>query len=161
MLPKMDVMLALICPILERISLPYTESSQRLVGMSMGSGGSWQTRIETGSIDKVSTLPKIVCQPIHPFLPVVLFQLPHQSSWTVAQCPVSKQPNDTDVTSIPEKHIVAVIICMFIREGNFSCLSLHNKHPLDYFTHLRVRISRNIFWCGRSSWSRTVWLVDR
>ncbi len=118
-------------------------------------------RIETGSIDKVSTLPKIVCQPIHPFLPVVLFQLPHQSSWTVAQCPVSEQPNDTDVTSIPEKHIVAVIICMFIREGNFSCLSLHNKHPLDYFTHLRVRISRNIFWCGRSSWSRTVWLVDR
>lgn len=43
MFPKMDVMLAFICPILERISLPYTESSQRLVGMSIGSGGSWQT----------------------------------------------------------------------------------------------------------------------
>lgn len=56
-----------------------------------------------------------MCQPIQPFLPMVLFQLPHQSSWTVAQRPVPKQPNDTDVTGIPEMHIVAVIIYMFIR----------------------------------------------
>lgn len=42
-LPKMDVMLAFICKILERISLPYTDSSQRLLGTSIGSGGSWQT----------------------------------------------------------------------------------------------------------------------
>lgn len=45
---------------------------------------------------------------------MVLFQLPHQSSWTVAQCPVPKQPNHTDVTGIPEMHIVAVISYMFI-----------------------------------------------
>lgn len=45
---------------------------------------------------------------------MVLSQLLHQSSRTVAQCPVPEQPNDTDVTGIPEMRIVAGISCRFI-----------------------------------------------
>ncbi len=105
-------MLALIWSM--QMSLPYTDSSQGLVGMSMGSGGSWQTTGKRlGQSTKVSTFPKIVCQPGQPFLPMVLFELLCQSCWTVAESPVPKQPNDTDATNIPEMHIVAVISYMF------------------------------------------------
>lgn len=41
--PNVHVMLALMWSMRDRMSLPYTDSSQRLVGMSMGSGGFWQT----------------------------------------------------------------------------------------------------------------------
>lgn len=41
--PNVEVMLALMWSMRESISLPYTDSTQRLLGMSMGSGGSWQT----------------------------------------------------------------------------------------------------------------------
>ena len=69
---------------------------------------------ETGSIHKVSTLPEIVCQPGQPFLPMVLLELLHQSGWTVAKGPFPKHPNDTNVTSIPDRPIVEVISYMFI-----------------------------------------------
>ena len=41
--PNVEVMLALICSMWERISLPYMDSTQRLLGRRLGSGGSWQT----------------------------------------------------------------------------------------------------------------------
>ena len=69
---------------------------------------------ETGLIHKASTLPIIVCQPRQPFLPMVLLQVFRQMCWSVAKSPFPKQPNDTDVTSIPEMHIVEVISYMFI-----------------------------------------------
>lgn len=40
--PNVDVMLALMWSKRLRMSLPYTDNSQRLVGMSTGSGGFWQ-----------------------------------------------------------------------------------------------------------------------
>ena len=54
---------------------------------------------EAWPINKVSTLSKIVCQPVQPFLPMVFLKLLYQTCWTVAQSPVT---NDTDVTGIPE-----------------------------------------------------------
>lgn len=65
--------------------------------------------IDAGAIHKVSTLPKIVCQPIQPFLPMIFFQLPHLSCWTVAQHLVPKQPNETHVTDKPEMDIDSVM----------------------------------------------------
>ena len=41
--PNVEVMPALMWSRRERMSPPYTDSSQRLVGTSMGSGGSWHT----------------------------------------------------------------------------------------------------------------------
>ena len=70
--------------------------------------------VEAGLIHKASTLPIIVCQPRQPFLPMVLLQVFRQMCWSVAKSPFPKQPNDTDVTSIPEMHIVEVISYMFI-----------------------------------------------
>ena len=68
---------------------------------------------EAGLIHKASTLPIVVCQTRQPFLRMVLLQLFCQTCWTVSKCPIAKQCNDTDVTSIPEMHIVEVISYMF------------------------------------------------
>lgn len=43
MVPMVDVMLALMWSMRDRMSLPYTDSNQRSVGTSTGSGGSWHT----------------------------------------------------------------------------------------------------------------------
>ena len=40
--PNMEVMLAFMWSMRVMMSLPYTDSNQRLVGMSMCFGGSWQ-----------------------------------------------------------------------------------------------------------------------